>query len=425
VAVAYQHVREDPKSPSEVNPAVPPALDAIVLKALSKNPANRYQSAAEMRSDLVRVRSGQAPLAPSVLSADERTAMMAAGPPTGSTRRINGRGVPPPAAPDYGEYYADEEPPRRTGRVVAIVLGVLVVLGLVGFVAYQLLSGPATPSQVAVPGVVGQSQQDASNQIIAAGLRVGNVVQQESAVEQVGKVINSNPAAGAQVAERSNVDLTVGSGPAFVNVPALQGMSVADATALLKSQGLVLGKQTNAPTGDATQVGKVVNSSPGPGVRVKGGSTVDIAVGVQQTALTVPDVTGQDKDDAKKALEAKGFEVDTNTVDGGGQKDTVLSTDPAAGTQAQPGAKVTMNVSKGNQQNQLPNVVGQTLASAAQNLAAAGYTNLAVQGSKDPNSIVTDQNPSDSDTNTDKRIVLTTQSSGGGGNANNGFGLLN
>ncbi|HKQ41282.1 MAG TPA: Stk1 family PASTA domain-containing Ser/Thr kinase [Pseudonocardia sp.] len=424
VAVAYQHVREDPKSPSEVNSAVPPALDAIVLKALSKNPANRYQSAAEMRSDLVRVRGGQAPLAPSVLSADERTAMMAAGPATGPTRRINGRPHQPTAATYAGEYYAEEEP-RRTGRVVAIVLGVLVVLGLVGFVAYQLLSGPATPSQVAVPGVVGQSQQDASNQIIAAGLRVGNVAQQESAVEQVGKVINSNPAAGTQVAERSNVDLTVGSGPAFVNVPALQGMSVADATALLKSQGLVLGKQTNAPTNDATQVGKVVNSSPGPGVRVKGGSTVDIAVGVQQTALTVPDVTGQDKDDAKKALEAKGFEVDTNTVDGGGQKDTVLSTDPAAGTQAQPGSKVTMNVSKGNQQNQLPNVVGQTLASAAQNLAAAGYTNLAVQGSRDPNSIVTDQNPSDSDTNTDKRIVLTTQSSGGGGTANNGFGLLN
>jgi serine/threonine-protein kinase len=377
-----------------------------------------------MRSDLVRVRGGQAPLAPSVMSADERTAMMAPGPPTGSTRRINGR-VPPPPQSDYGDYYADEEPPRRAGRVVAIVAGVLVVLGLVGFVAYQLLSGPATPSQIAVPGVVGQSQQDASNQIIAAGLRVGNVVQQESPVEQVGKVINSNPAAGVQVAERSNVDLTVGSGPAFVNVPALQGMSVADATALLKSQGLVLGKQTNQPTNDSTQVGKVVNSSPGPGQRVKGGSPVDIAVGTQQTALTVPDVTGQDKDDAKKALQAKGFEVDTNTVDGGGQKDSVLSTDPPAGTQAQPGSKVTMNVSKGNKQNQMPNVVGQTLASAAQNLASAGYTNLAVQGSRDPNSIVVDQNPSDSDTSTDKRIVLTTQSSGGGGNGANGLGLLN
>ena len=158
-------------------------------------------------------------------------------------------------------------------------------------------------------------------------------------------------------------------------------MSVADATALLKSQGLVLGKQTNAPTNDATQVGKVVNSSPGPGVRVKGGSTVDIAVGVQQTALTVPDVTGQDKDDAKKALEAKGFEVDTNTVDGGGQKDSVLSTDPAAGTQAQPGSKVTMNVSKGNQPNRLPNVRRpDRRARPSRTSPPPGYTNVAVQG---------------------------------------------
>src|SRR5689334_16977444 len=427
VAVAYQHVREDPKSPSEVNPAVPPQLDAVVLKALSKNPANRYQSAAEMRSDLVRVRSGQAPLAPAVMSADERTAMMTSGPPTGSTRRLNGRGMPPPPPPAYDDYYADEEPPRRTGRVVAIVVGVLVVLGLVGFVAYQLLSGPATPSQVAVPGVVGQTQQDASNQLIAAGLRVGNVVQQESAVEQVGKVLNTNPAAGAQVAERSNVDLTVGSGPAFVNVPALQGMSVADATALLKSQGLVLGKQTNAPTNDPTQVGKVVNSSPGPGVRVKGGSTVDIAVGVQQTALTVPDVTGQDKDDAKKALEAKGFEVDTNTVDGGGQKDTVLSTDPPAGTQAQPGSKVTMNVSKGNQPSAVPTVLGQTASQAKQILKAAGFTNVSTQtvdaGGQFAGRVVQQSPQGGSTADPDQEITLVV-GKGSSNGAGDGLGLL-
>src|SRR4029453_5729391 len=79
VAVAYQHVREDPRRPSELNPQVSPALDSIVLKALSKNPANRYQSAAEMRADLVRVRAGQAPLAPTVMSGDERTALLGAG----------------------------------------------------------------------------------------------------------------------------------------------------------------------------------------------------------------------------------------------------------------------------------------------------------------------------------------------------------
>jgi serine/threonine-protein kinase len=337
--------------------------------------------------------------------------------------------MPPPPPPAYDDYYADEEPPRRTGRVVAIVVGVLVVLGLVGFVAYQLLSGPATPSQVAVPGVVGQTQQDASNQIIAAGLRVGNVAQQESSVDQLGKVLGTNPAQGTQVAERSTVDMTVGSGPAFVNVPALSGMSVADATALLKSQGLVLGKQTNQQTSDANQVGKVVNSSPGPGVRVKGGSAVDIAVGVQATGVAVPDVTGQDKDTAKQALEAKGFDVDTNTVDGGGQKDTVLSTDPPAGTQAQQGSKVTMNVSKGNQPSTVPDVRGQTSAQAKQILKQAGFTNVSTQtvdvgGNTQFAGRVVDQNPSPGgNVDSDQQITLFV-ARGGSGSTNNGLGVL-
>ena len=114
------------------------------------------------------------------MSDDERTEMMASGPPTGSTRRLNGRGMPSPAPPAY-----DDTTPTRSRRAAPggwsrSSVGVLVVLGLVGFVGYQLLSGPATPSQVAVQGVVGQTQQDASNQLIAAGLRVGNVAQQES-----------------------------------------------------------------------------------------------------------------------------------------------------------------------------------------------------------------------------------------------------
>ena len=123
VAVAYQHVREDPRSPSEVNSAVTPALDAIVLKALSKNPANRYQSAAEMRADLVRVRSGQQPLAPVVMSEDERTALL--NPGTGQTRRINGaagragatRHAAPPTSPGrYDDRDYDPEPERGRRR---------------------------------------------------------------------------------------------------------------------------------------------------------------------------------------------------------------------------------------------------------------------------------------------------------------------
>src|SRR2546429_325781 len=99
VAVAYQHVREDPKPPSALNPRVNPALDAVVLKAMSKGPANRYQSAAEMRTDLVRVLSGQRPLAPMVMTEEDRTAVMSAG--RQPIDRGPGRHRPAALADDY------------------------------------------------------------------------------------------------------------------------------------------------------------------------------------------------------------------------------------------------------------------------------------------------------------------------------------
>ncbi|MDT7653910.1 MAG: eukaryotic-like serine/threonine-protein kinase, partial [Pseudonocardiales bacterium] len=243
VAVAYQHVREDPRRPSEVNPSIPAALDAVVLKALSKNPLNRYQSAAEMRSDLVRVRSGQSPLAPLVMSEDERTAMLAASPSTGPTRRINGgrHTMPPQAVSDYDDYY-DEQPRRSTAKTVGIVAAVLVALGLVGFVVLQVffLSPPPTP-KVAVPNVVGATEQDARNQVISAGLRVGTVQQVQSQASQIGQVLSTDPAVGTQIAKSSTVNLSVGNGPPTVAVPALAGMTVQDATTLLRERGLDIG----------------------------------------------------------------------------------------------------------------------------------------------------------------------------------------
>ena len=96
VAVAYQHVREDPRLPSELDPRVPPELDAIALKALAKNPANRYQSAGEMREDLVRVLGGERPEAPMVMTADDRTDLFTGG-PAGATDVVG----PPTDARDF------------------------------------------------------------------------------------------------------------------------------------------------------------------------------------------------------------------------------------------------------------------------------------------------------------------------------------
>ncbi len=142
--------------------------------------------------------------------------------------------------------------------------------------------------------------------------------------------------------------------------------------------------------------------------------------------VRVPNVVGQNTDKAIATLENQGFQVDTNAVDGAGVSDTVLSTDPAPGTQVQPGSKITLNElkkQKKKKDTQVPNVIGQTLSNAGQTLSNAGYTNVAVQGSTDPNAIVVDQQPSGgSGFNTDTKITLTVQASGTP--TNNGLGGL-
>jgi eukaryotic-like serine/threonine-protein kinase len=387
VAVAYQHVREDPKPPSEVNPAIPPALDAVILKALSKNPANRYQSAAELRADLVRVRNGQAPMAPAVMSADERTAMLAAS-ATGTTRRVNGRHGPPTGGgpvTDYGYY--DDEPQRRTGKIVAVTVGVVAVLGIIGFVIFQLLSPPPAPQKVNVPAsLVGLTEQDARTQISNAGLRIGQVNQVESSVDETGKVTASDPAPGSAVDERTTINLSVGKGPASVTVPKLTGEDPKKVGDELKAVGLLLGTQTQQETADSTQIGKVIKTDPEPGEKVDGGSKVNIVVGSKQTTVTIPDLSGQkDLQGAADQLAALGLSVNPNAepVDGGEDEGAIESTDPPANTKVQPGSQVTIQVSKGNQKT-VPNVVGEQPQQAVQDFADAGLSNIQVQ-SKDVN----------------------------------------
>ncbi len=379
VAVAYQHVREMPKSPSQVNPAIPPALDAVVLKALSKNPDNRYQSAQEMRTDLVRVRSGQAPLAPSVLSEDERTAMMTP-PATGPTRRINGRHATPPNG--YEPYY-DEDQPRRTGKIIGVVAAVVLVLGLIGFVAYQVLSGPAAPKTVAVPTVAGQVQQDAQNAIIAAGFTIGKVTQQQSSLADKGKVLATDPTGGTTLVQRSVVNLTVGSGPAAVPVPTLVGKTTAEATTALAQFGLTLGATSNGETDDPTLVGKIIDSTPKAGVTAQGGSAVAVVIGTKPANVQVPTVTDRDLAGAQKALQDAGLTVQVAQVDGGGDAGQVVGTNPAAGTTVAKGSTVVLQVSTGNGNGNgtgtVPTVQGLSEGDAKKALKNAGFSDIDTQ----------------------------------------------
>ncbi|MGD9986671.1 Stk1 family PASTA domain-containing Ser/Thr kinase [Pseudonocardia sp.] len=375
VAVAYQHVREDPRHPSQLNPDVPPELDAIVLKALSKNPINRYQSAAEMRSDLIRVRNGQRPQAPLVMSDDERTALLAAD--AGPTRRMNSAGggrhtIPPGTVP----VWRDDDQGSGTGRKVAIGLGVAVVLGLIAFVAFQFLGSPSV-KQVAVPNVIGQPQDTARSAIVAAGLQV-NVQQDESPVDQVNKVVRTDPAGGTQIDENKTVTIFIGKGPAQAAVPPLIGQTVEQAQQLLTERGLTLGKQTEQETTNSSDVGRIISSDPQAGANAPGGSAVNVVVGKAQSTVSVPDVTGQSADAATNTLEQAGFQVKVSGDTGNNA--TVASTNPSAGTKVAKGTTVTLTMSGSDSgQVQVPDFTGMDVQTAQAAAQQAGLTRLSQQ----------------------------------------------
>ena len=372
VAVAYQHVREDVRHPSEVNPEVPAELDSIVLKAMSKNPANRYQSAAEMRSDLVRVLRGQRPLAPQVMSEEDRTALMhggAGGGMGGATRRLNSPTNRHAAQPDWS---SNDQPGRSTTRVIAIGVGVAALIAVIAFVATRLFGGPGSPEQIAVPNVTGQLQEAAREALSSEGF-LPNIQREASTTVPINQVTRTDPAANAQAPKGSQVTLFVSTGPSQVQVPDLTGKTATEAAQYLQSRGLAAAPTTNTkPTTDANSVDKVIDQDPKAGTTVAGGTLVTLTTGSKQNTLTVPALTGLRVDQAELQLTNMGLQWTATQVDGPGDRDTVLRTSPAANQQVAVGGTVTLYVSRGNQV-QMPDVRNLTADDARKALKSAGF----------------------------------------------------
>jgi serine/threonine-protein kinase len=369
VAVAYQHVREDVRSPSSVNPEVPHELDAIVLKAMSKNPANRYQSAAEMRSDLVRVLRGQRPHAPQVMTEEERTELLQGGGLGTATRRIVHAPATRHAAPPS---WANDDPGRRsTGKMVGIGVGVVALLAIIAFVATRIFGGPISPEQVAVASVANQQQEAARETLINLGLKP-SIKQEPSDASKAGLATRTDPPAGTTVDKGSNITLFIGSGPAQTPMPDLQGKTAAEASQALQTFGLTLASPTKtAGTSDQNLVNKVIDQDPKPGTTVKGGSKVTITIGFLQQTTPVPQVVGLPEDQAAQLLVQAGLRPQFSTVDGPGDQDSVLSSSPAQGQQVPNGSTVTLKVSRGNEVK-MPDVRGLSRSDAQDALQSAG-----------------------------------------------------
>ncbi|SDX34237.1 serine/threonine protein kinase [Amycolatopsis xylanica] len=422
VAVAYQHVREDPKPPSSVNPAVSPELDAVVLKALSKGPANRYQSSAEMRSDLVRTLSGQRPSAPMVMSEDERTQVM------DSDRRQSQR---------YDDFAAamDEEDPRAKRRrrtIIAVVAGILVA-GAALLIMWLMGAFKETTTEAQVPNVVGMTEAEAGSQLRSAGFvyekipipcGVQNTGKINCTNEQINKVLAVDPSAGAKVPTTTKIKLTVGVNPGKVQVPDLVGKTRTEAETALAPQGLTLNPAVEeVDVDDDKQAGKVQEQNPSGGSTVDQGTQVTIKIGKTKEQKTVTDYTGKTFAEAKAGLTAAGFTVQRKDVDSDKPKDQVVSQKPNGGSVAV-GTQIVLEVSNGSQtQFKMPNLVGMTedqMNAELAKLRSSGWGGKIIQKSKgtfNPTDVgtVASTDPSAGATLTQKQDVTVTVYSNNGG----------
>ncbi|MBM4473919.1 Stk1 family PASTA domain-containing Ser/Thr kinase [Rhodococcus hoagii] len=372
VAVAYQHVREDPKQPSQVNPAVPPALDSVILKAMSKNPANRYQSAAEMRSDLVRVLGGQRPSAPMVMSDEDRTTMFGpvdSGAGTGSGYRPEPARTSTATAAPVAVPAAAPAKKSNTARNTMLSVAALVVVGIIGAFIWSLVSNPA---KVEVPNVAGLTAQAAEAQL--RGMNLDTSIQtRPDAVVAEGNVIATTPSAGSSVSEKSTVTLQVSSGPEQVQVPKLAGLSQDEAAQALNAVGLRLAPEVDRAPSHPAQLDKVTAQDPSSGAKINLDSTVSITLGSGPEQVRIPNVIGQTIDVAQPNIEGVGFKVQVATVDSSKPEGQVISTSPSGGSTAAKGDVITVQVSNGKQFT-MPDLTEMSVSQAVEALRKAGWT---------------------------------------------------
>ncbi|MEU1849342.1 Stk1 family PASTA domain-containing Ser/Thr kinase [Streptomyces sp. NPDC019990] len=436
VAVAYQHVREEPQAPSVFDPEITPEMDAIVLKALVKDPAYRYQSADEMRADIEACLDGQPVAAAAAMGSvgyggypdDQPTTALRADSGAGATSML------PPMNPDDGGFGYDDRPDRRRGQqrksntstILLVVAGILVLVGaiLIGKWAFSG-DGGAGDDTFPAPNFVGETKENAGRMATNRDLKL-DFTNKPCENQVKGNICDQNPEPQATVKKGDTINLVVSTGAPKVAVPNVIGLSLEDAKAKLEGDDYQLDVKTETRESSSEEPGTVLDQDPTSGKEVEKGSKVTLTIAKAEEKSTVPDVLGQSCDQAKAQMTANNLvgnctEVDTQDDN---QVGKVIQTTPQAGTSVDKNSSVNIQIGKKEKQKtRVPRVVGQTVGQAKQTLAQAGFTNIQFANGSDQSdtAFVAAQDPQgDQEVDDPASTTVTLQTIGVGGGNNNG-----
>ena len=352
VSIALKHLQEEPVPIRQLNPSIPPVLEAIVQKAMSKDPADRPNST-ELYADLNQAKA---------MLADRGTSQETVSNDPFATRMIpritpemmaEQRSERPANKPigsreDYQPQYQPQEEKSifKSKGFIAVLVGIL----LMGFFVGSFLSFGKfwSSAEINVPDVVGKSSVVAQQILEDKNLRVKIVEANDDSVP-AGQVVSQYPEAGAKVKEQRLVTITVSKGGQELTMPDLKSMSRSNAEEKLKKMGLKLGAvfEENAKE----PAGTVINQDPRSGSKITKGQTVDITVslGEKKKEITVQNYTGLSVDSAKSNLEANGLSLGGISEEASTRpKGTVIGQSPSAGSTTTEGGSVSLIISSGS-----------------------------------------------------------------------------
>jgi serine/threonine-protein kinase len=394
--IAMKHLSKVPEPPSKLRSEIPEDLDMIVLRALAKDPEERYQSAEEMGADLSRVARG---LGVSDETADAATAVLAGSGATAETMIAPKRTAvapPPPTRTPPAAYYGYEGPPRRRRPLWPWLLALLLLAGagFAAFFAYDRIQDELNANKpVSVPYVVGLKEALAVQQISDKNL-TPKVQRQSDENVAAGVVADQKPDEGTKIDKRDPVTIIVSTGKPKSAVPDVVGKSQSDAIKALSARHL--DAKPVAVFSETIPEDTVTAQDPKSGTKLVWGSTVRINVSRGPEPVSVPYVVGLSFEQASSQLRAAGFKVARQDVDSNQPPGTVIEQNPAGNSSASRGTTVTLRVARGPTTSTVPDVTSQDQDTATATLRRSGFkVEVVKQPVDDPtqDGIVLDQTP--------------------------------